>query len=122
MRKLIPLALIAAIGCAGGAPLAQAPETVPVKGKVILSSGSPLTTGRIVFVPEDKSKQEAVGGIGKDGTFTLTSYKQGDGAATGNYTIKIEDGPPTLPKKYTTGGYGSVTVEKGKTDYTIRLN
>lgn len=120
LTLLALLAPLAALGCNSGTPL-EAPQTVPVKGKVLLPDGQPLKQGRLVLVPIDKSKQEANGLLGKDGAFTLMSYKPGDGAAPGEYKVKLEDAPAGVPKKYLSGAGETVTVSADKSDYTIKL-
>jgi hypothetical protein len=114
------LTSLALVGCSSAPPV-EVPKTVAVKGKVLLPNGQPLTQGRLVLVPTDPSKQEANGQIGKDGSFALTSYKQGDGAVPGEYKIKIEDAPTGVPKKYLSAGGETVTVSGDRSDYMIKL-
>lgn len=73
----------------------------PVKGTVILADGKPLNGGSIEFLPASATARPAVGVIGPDGTFTLKTGGIGDGAAEGNYKIKIEPDYASLnlPKK-----------------------
>lgn len=64
------------------------PEMGKVHGKV-LYKGQPVTRGTISFFPiEGKggdSGQPAIGEIGSDGSFELTTYDTGDGAVTGQH-------------------------------------
>jgi hypothetical protein len=83
---LLLLAVLAGCGTSGGT-IAQ---TYPVKGRVLLSSGKPLTAGRVAFVPKDVQTPPASGPIGPDGSFTLTTKSDGDGAAVGEYKVRIE--------------------------------
>jgi hypothetical protein len=100
----------------------------PVKGKVLLPDGNPLTQGTVTFVPGDLLKgREAAGKVGSDGSFTLSTDKAGDGAAEGQYSVRIdsEAGVPTggkgrgrllVPEKYgdeSTSGL-TVTVKAGE--------
>jgi len=77
------LAVIVSTGCGS-----DAPKSVPVTGKVTYN-GQPVTSGTVMLVPQD-SGYGATGQIQPDGTFVLTSFKQGDGAAPGNYTVTIQ--------------------------------
>jgi hypothetical protein len=72
------LLCFAVSGCSNG--------FVPVHGKVTFEDGSPLTQGGIAF---STATFMADGKIQPDGTFTLTSLKQGDGLPVGNYTVTI---------------------------------
>lgn len=75
-------------GCGGqdGAPPSM--TTYPVKGKVVLSDGKPLTSGVIVFaLPEKGMEFEAP--LEADGSFALKS-SYGEGAPEGSYKIRIQ--------------------------------
>jgi hypothetical protein len=70
-------------GCGGAkSPMGK------VSGKVTYK-GQPVTKGVINFLPEDKEERAAAGTIGADGRYTLTTYKQGDGAALGRHQVSI---------------------------------
>jgi hypothetical protein len=60
----------------------------PVKGKVLLADGKPLTAGRIVFVAKGSSLTSP-STIESDGTFNLKG-NNGDGLPVGDYRIRIE--------------------------------
>ena len=75
---LIVLAAIA--GCERG------PNTVPVSGKVSYN-GTPLEFGSVMFQPP--SGQPALGEIQSDGTFSLSTYRPGDGAVVGRHKVRI---------------------------------
>ena len=95
--------------------------TVPVKGKVTYK-GKPLTQGEIVFEPESAGR-EAHGGIQSDGTFELTTYKQGDGAVPGTHRVAVtgtskKDAVPTKYKNVSSSKT-QVEVAEGKTGYTV---
>jgi hypothetical protein len=76
-------------GCAENGPLSGA-KLYPVKGKVTLSDGKPLTSGRIVFAAT-KSPVTSVANIENDGAFTFKGGT-GDGLPEGGYKIRIEAG------------------------------
>jgi len=59
---------------------------VPVSGKVTYN-GQPLKFGSVTFQP--RSGQPARGEIQNDGTFTLSTNKEGDGAAVGMHQVRI---------------------------------
>lgn len=76
-------ALTGLVGCGS-----DSPHVVPVKGKISYQ-GKPLTSGTVMLVPEG-SGFGATGQIQPDGSFTLTSFKQNDGAAPGKYKVTVE--------------------------------
>jgi hypothetical protein len=59
---------------------------IPCGGKVTFDDGTPLTKGTIRFT---SSNLMATGIIQSDGTFTLTTLKEGDGLPTGEYSVSI---------------------------------
>lgn len=61
----------------------------PVKGKVLLADGKPLTSGQVVFVGT-KEPVTLEGPIGADGGFTLDSGSLGKGAPAGDYKVRVE--------------------------------
>jgi hypothetical protein len=73
------LALVTAAGC-GGPKLGQVTGTVTV-------DGTPVTSGTIMFVPDDG--KVSVGSIGTDGRFTLTTFSPDDGAMVGAHKVTI---------------------------------
>lgn len=98
-------------GC--GAP--EPPEQVfPVAGKVFVK-GKPADGAVVTFfkVGADITSGQPSATVQPDGSFQLTSYRPGDGAAEGEYQITLswrepvggslsdpEYGPEKLPKKY----------------------
>jgi hypothetical protein len=89
-------------------------KTVPVKGTVTYK-GKPVPNGTVMFTPL-AGGPTATGELHKNGTYTLTTYKHGDGAAVGQYKVVVvamedtsnrlpEDRnplpPPIVPDKYT---------------------
>jgi hypothetical protein len=69
-------------GCGKSAELGK------VRGKVT-HNGKPVTKGTITFLPENTQERAASGTIGSDGSYTLTTYKQGDGAVLGRHRVSI---------------------------------
>jgi hypothetical protein len=112
---------LAAPGCgAGDGP--HAPATLPVRGKV-LYKGRPLAGGSVRFEPED-SGREAFGAIGPDGTFELTTFRNGDGAVSGVHRVAVRpSGRGRLPAKFQSPSSSGVSVEVREqvTEYVIAL-
>ena len=73
-------AVFLAVGCHRGPELARVTGTVTAGGK-------PVTAGTISFVPA--AGKAAVGAIGPDGRYSLTTMKPDDGAHVGNYKVTI---------------------------------
>ena len=65
-----------------------------MKGKVV-TNGQPVTGGALTFMPIDSKSgaMPAMGKIGSDGTFVVTTDKVGDGAAIGKFTISYSLSP-----------------------------
>lgn len=114
------LALLTA-GCGddSGGELEQV-TPYPVTGKVLLPSGEPLTEGRITFVPVGENGRQAIGMIQPDGSFTLTTINEGDGAGPGEYQVRIvstlsKPGPrktsvAVVPQKYEDESSSGITA------------
>lgn len=66
-------------------------KTVPVSGKVKYTDGTPVTKGVIVFQNSSQPSIEARGVIQPDGSFTLTTETEGDGAPPGTYKVYFAD-------------------------------
>ena len=63
------------------------PSLIPVKGKVTFK-GEPLTTGLVRFEPDDFGRP-ASGKLQSDGTFVLSTLKEGDGVVAGHHRVSI---------------------------------
>jgi hypothetical protein len=82
----------AALGlCSCGGP--DRVEVSPVRGKVLFR-GQPVPYAWVVFYPqggsEEVQRMRPSGRAGPDGSFTLTSYDEGDGAPAGQYKVTVE--------------------------------
>lgn len=75
------VALAAAGGCRDGRP-----ALVKVSGKVLIDN-KPLTTGVVRVVPANAAP--ASGEIGPDGTFTLSTFRPGDGCVPGEHPVAV---------------------------------
>lgn len=65
---------------------------VPAGGKVVYEDGSPVTSGSVVFTTESFM---ATGNINHDGTYALSSLKEGDGLPVGMYTVLVSASEPS---------------------------
>jgi len=86
---ILAFAALLAIGC-GSRGLGK------VTGKVTVG-GVPVAGGTIMFYPAEGSG--AVGAVGQDGVYTLTTHKPGDGATIGSHKVAIHAtsvGPGTM--------------------------
>ncbi|MEW4562447.1 hypothetical protein AB1K70_07970 [Bremerella sp. JC770] len=123
-------------GCSGGGPF----DTAPVTGKV-LYKGKPLSYGSINFRP--KAGSPAFAKIGSDGTFSLSTYGDNDGAIVGPHDVLIKatevdagkapvnesgiENPVSksvIPKKYTsfaTSGLTAEVVAGSENDFVFEL-
>jgi hypothetical protein len=106
------VALVGIVGCSG------MPPTYTVKGKVVFKGGKPVKDGRIQFQSTADPQIKALGDIGTDGSFLLTTYvgaRKVQGAPEGSYNVVVELERPTevvaLPNPY--------TVQPSENDFTI---
>jgi hypothetical protein len=96
---LFTLSTLIVAGCGGGRP-----AVVPAGGKVMYNKTTPPVGALVVFHPASLDIEKQIGGkpVGKvkeDGTFTLTTYEEGDGAPEGEYGVTIDwRGPPKAGK------------------------
>lgn len=65
-------------------------DVAPVQGRALLD-GSPLKSGVVFVMP--KRGRSARGMIDRDGTFTLTTYREGDGAQIGTHPVVVTPVP-----------------------------
>jgi hypothetical protein len=117
-RALTALALLGPVfpGCGGDPDLLP---TVPVSGTLAVD-GKPVAKGAIHFHPQ---KGQTANGIVADGRFTLSTYKEGDGAVAGKHRVAVEvntevpmkDGDTTakslIPKKYASPDESGIELE-----------
>jgi hypothetical protein len=91
--RLATLALFllsAGSGC-GVTGSGTSPTLIPVKGKVTFK-GEPLSAGTVRFEPDDFGRP-ATGQLKSDGTFVLTTTKEGDCVVAGHHIVSIEGDP-----------------------------
>ena len=68
----------------------------PVRGSVIVN-GVPAEYANVLFVPKDPDGLKASGVVGADGEFQLTTQREFDGAAPGEYSVTISWAKPKNP-------------------------
>ncbi|MCU0706159.1 MAG: hypothetical protein MUF18_19520 [Fimbriiglobus sp.] len=99
--------LIALAGCEPSKPAA-----VPAGGKVLFGKKKePAAGALVVFHPTDPAFEKKIGGkpvgtVGEDGTFTLTTFEQGDGAPEGEYGVTVQWQKKAKEAKFSLGGEG----------------
>ena len=80
--------LVFVLGCGSG----QKPA-IPVKGQVFYKDSQPAAGALVVFhpIPADSSPTavKPSGEVREDGSFSLTTYKPGDGAPAGEYAVTV---------------------------------
>lgn len=98
MTRLFAAAALAALvtlaGCGGGGM-----KTAVVRGKVTYK-GAAVPNGTVSFIPA--SGPAATGEIQPDGSYTLTTYRSGDGAVLGPHKVVIvamQDQAGRLPEE-----------------------
>jgi hypothetical protein len=95
-RRLAWLTSVVVVFMAGCGESHSTLKLYPVKGKVLLADGKPLTSGRVVFVSA-KPSITSVANIDSDGAFAFKAAS-GDGLPEAEYKIRIEAGTPTATK------------------------
>jgi hypothetical protein len=128
LPKSIALVTILLGVCWGCGPSAGViAPLLSVKGKVTYK-GQPLTQGIIRFDPKNGYGRMATGKLQSDGSFVLSTLKEGDGVVAGAHKVFITDVDKTLAKdrvfkKYMvasdTGLVAEVSPEK--TEFTFDL-
>ena len=90
IRLSVLIAAFAAVGCGPSAP-----TTVKVSGTVTFD-GKPLEEGRVTFISmaeKDALNRPAIGVLGKDGKYALSTFQSGDGALPGEYQVVVVSNP-----------------------------
>jgi hypothetical protein len=119
-------------GCSQDAKLGHVHGTVRIDGK-------PLTTGAVRFTPD--AGRAATGTIQSDGSYTLGTYKQSDGALVGTHKVTVianeesgdlrpvyqmagQKSKPLVPEKYMAVGTSGLTFDvkpgDNKADFDLK--
>ncbi len=105
------LVALVCVGCSGKGK---------VTGKVTLSDGTAATEGEITF---NSVKNMGKSQIGRDGSFSMGEFRDGDGLPAATYKVSIA-GVPGADKKYAlpeTSGF-TVEVPKGGLKHDFKLD
>ena len=124
------MTLAASLACAGsGCGLAgggKAPDLIPVKGKVTYK-GKPLAKGTVTFEPDGFGRQ-ARGELQSDGSFVLSTLKEGDGVVPGEHRVSVTGVEKSLARdraftKYASPNTSRLTaeVDREHTEFTFDL-
>lgn len=89
-RAAALMALFVLVGCSGEEKVV----TLPVTGKVMFKKTTPAAGALVVFHPVDEAFEKKIGGkplatVKDDGTFTLTTKEENDGAPAGDYNVTV---------------------------------
>jgi len=131
--SIIPWGLAAVValglsGCGNGG-------TCDVRGTVKFKDGTPLTRGSIHF---EGTGRAAHGTIQPDGSFVMSSYKEGDGVMPGTYQVFIDNtedpmvwdeakkayryGQPRIATKYSAAATSGLKFDvKGRENFAIEV-
>ena len=90
------LTFFGVVGCGSDRPYSG--RLYPVTGRILLADGQPLKGGTVQFIPS-QGGLPASGKIDADGRFILKSLKSREGAAPGEYKVRIEPSSELLAKK-----------------------
>jgi hypothetical protein len=111
-------------GC--GSRAGSPPPLISVKGKVIYNH-QPLTKGTVQFEP-DGFGRPAFGKLQSDGTFVLTTLKEGDGVVAGHHRVSISGVDKSLARnrafqKYASPNTSKLTadVSEDQTEFTFDI-
>jgi hypothetical protein len=129
LRRLTALGLAGfAVACTSCSQDKRLP-VFPVTGQVLFA-GKPTPRALLVFHPVVENSLRPLGTVDEDGTFTLTTYEQGDGAPAGDYTVTVEwrrlatvdddQRPPNrLPARYLNPKSSGITARVGEGDNVL---
>ena len=90
--RLLAIALAIFVMCLGGCGKSPA-NLAPVHG-VVSVDGQPLAQGKVLFSPTAaeggiEAGKPALGTLQPDGSYTLTTYDDGDGAVVGQHWVTV---------------------------------
>ena len=91
MRNYRATWALAFLTCLAGCGQESASGVHPVRGRV-LYNGRPAANAQVTFHPLGDTKRDTVRAVGtadEQGYFSLTSFKDGDGAAAGEYQVTV---------------------------------
>lgn len=129
---VVAFPLLSALGCG------NQKAVYPVRGKIVDAEGKPLGGAAICLWPAENLEDNVkpAGYSDEEGTFTLTTYENDDGAPAGDYVVAVawmvgpknpekprEPPPDRLKGKFVdpTTSPLHVTIDKGLNSPTIEL-
>ncbi len=134
----LSLGLLSLVGCSNNGQM----PTAPVSGRVTYD-GQPVTGGQLMFDPKgegDAPGKPGAAEIREDGTFTVSTYADGDGAVVGKHMVSyaapgpqqenaaVSSGVPTESQATTASPYEGlvpkvteVEVEGGENTLEVEL-
>jgi|SRR6516162_4196306 len=100
LSRCAPWILLLACACSG---CSRHKPVYPVLGKIVDAQGNALAGATVIFCPVEDvgdNVNKPAGLANEQGNFTLTTYKQNDGAPAGDYVVTVmwRTGPKD-PKK-----------------------
>jgi hypothetical protein len=106
--------LMVGIGCSSES---TKPKAIPASGKVVYRKKQIPVGALVVFHPKDSKLEDAIKGkpfgtVKEDGTFTLTTYAENDGAPPGEYGVTIEWKPRQEGKMSLSSEGGGSGIDK----------
>jgi hypothetical protein len=111
-------------GCGPGAGTSA--SLIAVKGKVIYKN-QPLSKGVVQFEPDGYGRA-ASGTLQSDGTFVMSTFKEGDGVVAGHHRVSISGVDRKVAKdrafvKYSSPNTSNLSadVSKDNTDFTFAI-
>ena len=92
-RILCTAAGILLLGAMAGCGNSSYPKCIQVGGRVTYH-GKPVATGSISFTPQGQPTGQAIsrpaaGSLAADGSYALTSFREGDGVQPGEYVVTV---------------------------------
>jgi hypothetical protein len=116
-RELSALAVLVCAAVSGcGAIGGDKAALLPVKGKVTFK-GQPVTKGLVTFEPRDFGRT-ATGQLQSDGTYVLSTFKEGDGTVAGHHRVSISGTGPGVRKELIPAKYGGPNTSRLVADVT----
>jgi hypothetical protein len=106
------------LASAPGCGSSSAAKTSAVKGKVTTADGAPVKGASVAFGGTGSKAFQSTGSTGDDGSYTLSTFAENDGAPEGNYSVAIsgENGPLTI-----VDGDTKVTVKPGANTFDFKV-
>ena len=132
---LLGTGCLLAAGCGSSGP-----EVVPVRGKVSFGGAEWPKPGALHFTPIEPApglpRRPGMGQFDTDGSFTVTTFTEGDGLIPGHYKVAVEcwEVPPQMNPSASTRSYVpvkcqspmtsdlEVTIETGSGAVTLRFD